>query len=193
MDSSSLRFLAAAALRQREEEERKQEMEEKRRLELEEAEEERMLELNRRVSADLPLTQAETEAWRRWILLPPRQRKRKKRRKRNTPRTSSNSSCGGQSSSSRRRHDRPLPSGWRRADDASGRVYYWHVNTRQTRWTPPVSDDEDEGEEDEADEEVEDEDMDEIYAGSRFPAGFLPMRMCLWFPSGNCRQGSLTV
>ena len=26
-----------------------------------------MLELNRRVSADLPLTRAETEAWRRWI------------------------------------------------------------------------------------------------------------------------------
>ena len=24
--------------------------------------------------------------------------------------------------------------------------------------------------------------MDEIYAESRFPAGFLPMRMCRWFP-----------
>ena len=35
-------------------------MEEKRRRELEEAEEERMLELNRRISADLPLTKAET-------------------------------------------------------------------------------------------------------------------------------------
>ena len=63
-------------------------------LELEEAEEERMLELNRQVSADLPLTRAETEAWRRWILLPPRRRKRKKRRKK-LSRTSSNSSCGG--------------------------------------------------------------------------------------------------
>ena len=49
---------------------------------------------------------------------------------------------------------------------ASGRVYYWHVHTHQTRWTPPVSDDEDE---DEEDEEVEDEDMDEIYGTeSRF-------------------------
>ena len=44
-------------------------------------------------------------------------------------------------------------------------------------------------EEDDA-EEDEDEDMDEIYGtGSRFPAGFVPMRMCRWFPSGNCRQG----
>ena len=32
--------------------------------------------------------------------------------------------------------------------------------------------------------------MDEICGtGSRFPAGFLPMRMFRWFPSGNCRQG----
>ena len=45
------------------------------------------------------------------------------------------------------------------------------------------------GEEDEEDEDEEDEDMDEICAESRFPAGFLPMRMCRWFPSGNCRQG----
>ena len=85
-----------------------------------------------------------------------------------------------------RGHDLPLPSGWRRAEDASGRVYYWHVHTRQTRWTPPVMDDEDEDEEDEED---EDEDMDEIYAESRFPAGFLPIRMCRWFSCGNCRQG----
>ena len=42
-----------------------------------------------------------------------------------------------------------------------------------------------EDEEDEDDEDEEDEDMDEIYAESRFPA----MRMCRWFPSGNCRQG----
>ena len=42
----------------------------------------------------------------------------------------------------------------------------------------------------EDEEEVEDEDMDEIHGTeSRFPAGFLPMRMCRWFPSGNCRQG----
>ena len=52
---------------------------------MEEAEEERILELNRRVSADLPLTRAETEAWRRWILLPARPRKRKKRRKKKLP------------------------------------------------------------------------------------------------------------
>ena len=95
-------------------------------------------------------------------------------------------SVSGQSSTSRRRYALPLPSGWRREEDVSGRVYYWHVHTRQTRWTPPGSIDDDE---DEEDEEEEDEDMDEIYAESRFPAGFLPMGMCRWFPSGNCRQG----
>ena len=61
---------------------------------------------------------------------------------------------------------------------------FCHVHTRQTRWTPPVSDDEYENEEDEKDEVDEDEeveDMDEIYAESRFPAGFLPMRMCRWY------------
>ena len=83
VDTSSLRYLTADALTQREEEERK------RRRELEEAEEDGMLELNRRVSADLPLIRAETEAWRRWILLPPRPRKRKKKRKKRLPRTSS--------------------------------------------------------------------------------------------------------
>ena len=100
-------------------------------------------------------------------------------------------SVPGQSSTSRRGHDLPLPSGWRRAEDASGRVFCWHVHTRQTRWTPPVTDDEDEDEEDEEDEDEDEEDeyTDEIYAESRFPAGFLPMRMCGWFPSGNCRQG----
>ena len=53
-----------------------------------------------------------------------------------------------------------------------GSVCYWHVHTRQTRWTPPVSEDEVENEEDEEDDEVEDEedeDMDEIYrTESRF-------------------------
>ena len=40
------------------------------------------------------------------------------------------------------------------------------------------------------DEEEEDEDIDEIDGTrSRFPAGFLPVRMCRWYPSGNCRQG----
>ena len=75
-----------------------------------------MLELNRRVSADLPLTGAETEAWRRWILLPPRQRKRKKRRKRRTPRTSSNSSCGR----ARRRQRQWHVLGW----------FYWYLSPR---------------------------------------------------------------
>ena len=52
-----------------------------------------------------------------------------------------------------------------------------------------MSENEVEDEEDDEDEYEEDEDLDEIYAESRFPAGFLPMRMCRWFPSGNCRQG----
>ena len=60
-------------------------------------------------------------------------------------------------------------------------MYYWHVHTRQTRWTPPVTGFGSGGEED--DEDEEDEDMDEIYAESRFPAGF-----CWWFPSENCWQ-----
>ena len=49
-------------------------------------------------------------------------------------------------------------------------------------------------EENEEEEENEDEDEDEDSAEfvgdpTRFPAGFMPMRMCRWFPSGNCRQG----
>ena len=41
------------------------------------------------------------------------------------------------------------------------------------------------------DEEEEDDDDHDEFDGteSRFPDGFLPMRMCRWFPSGNCRQG----
>ena len=39
-------------------------------------------------------------------------------------------------------------------------------------------------------EEDDDDDHDEFDGTeSRFPDGFLPMRMCRWFPSGNCRQG----
>ena len=43
----------------------------------------------------------------------------------------------------------------------------------------------------EEDEEEDDyDDYDEIDGTeSRFPAGFRPMRMCRWFPSGNCQQG----
>ena len=39
--------------------------------------------------------------------------------------------------------------------------------------------------------EDEEEEEDDEFDGteSRFPDGFLPMRMCRWFPSGNCRQG----
>ena len=40
------------------------------------------------------------------------------------------------------------------------------------------------------DEEEDDDDHDEFDGTeSRFPDGFLPMRMCRWFPSGNCWQG----
>ena len=47
-----------------------------------------------------------------------------------------------------------------------------------------------ESDEEEDEDEDEDEDSDEVVGDlSRFPAGFLPMRMCRWFPSGNCRQG----
>ena len=67
-----------------------------------------------------------------------------------------------ESSTSRRGDALPLPSGWRRAETAYGRVYYWHVHTRQTQFTPPASDDEDEDE--------EDEDLDELDdTQSRFP------------------------
>ena len=52
-------------------------------------------------------------------------------------------SVSGHSSTSRRRHVLPLPSGWRREEGAYGRVYFWHVHTRQTRFTLPVSDVED--------------------------------------------------
>ena len=69
------------------------------------------------------------------------------------------------------------------------RLAVWHVHTRQTRWTPPDDDVEVEEDEEEEYEEVEDDSMDEIYAESLFDAGFWPMRMCRWFPSGNCRQG----
>ena len=53
-----------------------------------------------------------------------------------------------------------------------GRVYQWNVHTDQSQ---RQSGDEDEDDE----EEEEDEDFDEIGGKrSRFPAGFLPMRMC---------------
>ena len=41
--------------------------------------------------------------------------------------------------------------------------------------------------EEEEEEEEDDDDHDEFDGTvSRFPEGFLPMRMCRWFPSGNC-------
>ena len=100
VDYSTLRFLTAAALKAK----RKLEEEEKTKMkklkeEMEAAEhEEKMLELNRRVQADFPLSAAERSAWRQWIGIAPaasssssagKRRKRKKRRKRRTPRTSS--------------------------------------------------------------------------------------------------------
>ena len=42
----------------------------------------------------------------------------------------------------------------------------------------------------EDEEEEDDDDYDEFDGTeSRFPSGFRPVRMCRWFPSGNCRQG----
>ena len=47
-----------------------------------------------------------------------------------------------------------------------------------------------EDDEEEDEDEDEDEDSDEFVGDlTRFPAGFMPMRMCRWYPSGNCRQG----
>ena len=44
--------------------------------------------------------------------------------------------------------------------------------------------------EEDEEEEEDDDDHDEFDGTeSRFPDGFLPMRLCRWFPSGNCRQG----
>ena len=97
VDSSTLRFLTAAALkakRKLEEEEKEKAKMKKLREEMEAAEhEEKMLELNRRIQADLPQSAAERSAWRQWIPSAPAasssSSKRKKRRKRRTPRTSS--------------------------------------------------------------------------------------------------------
>ena len=105
VDSSTLRFLTASALeakRKLEEEEKKAKVE-KLKEDTEAAEhEEKMLELNRRFQADLPLSAAERAALRRWIRTDPgslpssagTRRKRKKRRKRGLPRTSSCPSRG---------------------------------------------------------------------------------------------------
>ena len=71
VDSSTLRFLTAAALsatRKLEEEEKEKAKMKKLKEEMEAAEhEEKMLELNRRVQADLPLSAAERSAWRQCI------------------------------------------------------------------------------------------------------------------------------
>ena len=39
-----------------------------------------------------------------------------------------------------------LPPRWRAARDSSGRVYYYHANTRQAQWQPPSDQQEDRGE-----------------------------------------------
>ena len=68
-----------------------------------------------------------------------------------------------------------------------GRVYFWNVHTRQTQWQPPVLVSCDVEEDDEREEE---DDLDEMdVTQSHFPAGFMPRRMCRWYPSGNCWQG----
>ena len=92
VDVTTTRFLLKKALlRKKEDEKEKAEHEEK------------ILELNRRVQADLPLSATEHLAWRQWIGIAPaasssssggKRRKRKKRRKRRTPRTSSRSLLG---------------------------------------------------------------------------------------------------
>ena len=106
VDSSALRFLTASALeakRKLEEEEKMKAKVKKLKEDMEAAEhEEKMLELNRRFQADLPLSAAERAALRRWIRTDPgslpssagTRRKRKKRRKRRLPRTSSCPSRG---------------------------------------------------------------------------------------------------
>ena len=67
-------------------------------------------------------------------------------------------SVPGQSSTFRRGHDLPHPSGWLHAEDASGRVYYWHVHS------PLVTGDEDEDED-------EDEDDVPVVPLRELPAG----------------------
>ena len=106
VDSSALRFLTASALeaeRKLEEEEKKKAKVKKLKEDMEASEhEEKMLELNRRFQADLPLSAAERAALRRWMRTDPvsfpssagTRRKRKKRRERRLPRTSSRPSRG---------------------------------------------------------------------------------------------------
>ena len=83
-----------------------------------------------------------------------------------------------QSSIACRGDDLSLPSRWRRQDMVDGRVYYWNVHTRQTQWQPPVLVSCDVEEDDESEEE---DDLDEMDVTQyRFPAGFMPRRMCRW-------------
>ena len=103
VDGTALRFLVKKALdRQKEEEQAKVKREE------EEKEERRMQRINAKVSNDIPLTQEEREAWRRWILAydssSSSSGKRKKKRKRKLPKSSSRSpSSHGRSCDHQRR------------------------------------------------------------------------------------------
>ena len=90
MDSATLRFLTASALRRAKEEEEQAKVKRNE----EEKEERRMKRINEMLRFELPVSLEEREAWRRWIASSSssssgKRRKRKKRRKRRTPRTSS--------------------------------------------------------------------------------------------------------
>ena len=90
MDSATLRFLIASALRRTKEEEEQAKVKRNE----EEKEERRMKRINEMLRFELPVSLEEREAWRRWIASSSssssgKRRKRKKRRKRRTPRTSS--------------------------------------------------------------------------------------------------------
>ena len=100
VDASCLAFLVRRAVEDKKKEEEEEEKAKVKKLkeEMEAAEhEEKMLDLNRRVQADLPLSAAERSAWRQWIGIAPAassSSSAKKRGKRRTPRTSSRSMRG---------------------------------------------------------------------------------------------------
>ena len=97
MDSATLRFLTASALRRTKEEEEQAKVKRNE----EEKEERRMKRINEMLRFELPVSLEEREAWRRWIASSSssssgNRRKRKKRRKRKVPKSSS--SCSSRSS-----------------------------------------------------------------------------------------------
>ena len=95
MDSATLRFLTASALRRTKKEEEEQAKVKRK------EEERRMKRINEMVRFELPVSIEEREAWRRWIASSSssssgKRRKRKKKRKRKVPKSSS--SCSSRSS-----------------------------------------------------------------------------------------------